>query len=387
MDWMRDMLDELRRQGLLRTLRATASPPGPEMVIDGRRVVQFASNDYLSLAADPRLAAAAAEAGRTWGTGSTASRLILGTSEPVAQLESRLAALKGAEAALVLPTGYMANLAAIGSLVGPGDAVLADRLCHASILDAATLSRARLVRYRHNDVSSLREKLAAKGGYRRRLVVTESLFSMDGDLAPLADLARAAREHAAMFMIDEAHATGVFGGTGAGLAEEQGVGADDITAAVGTLSKALGGLGGFVAARRDCVDLIVNRGRAMIFTTGIPPAQAAVATAALDVVRDEPERRAALRDAAAGLRQRLADLGLDTGGSASQIIPVILGDAERATAVSRQLWDRGLYVPAIRPPSVPRRSSRLRISVQSGHTPEHVDRLVAALAEATLQGT
>lgn len=382
MDWIRDTLDDLRDQGLWRRLREATSPPGPAMVLDGRCVIQFASNDYLSLASDPRLAEAAGRAAREWGTGSTASRLILGTSGPVAALESRLAALKGTEAALALPTGYMANLAVIASLMGPGDAVLADRLCHASVLDAVALSRARLITFRHNDVSSLREKLSAKGGYRRRLVVTESLFSMDGDLAPLPDLAAAAREHEAMFVVDEAHATGVFGPSGAGVAEEQGVAAADVTATVGTLSKALGGLGGFIAARQEVIDLVVNRGRAMIFTTGVPPTQAAVGLAALDVVREEPERRRRLLATAASLRERLAAAGLNVGASASQIVPVIVGEAERATAVSCRLWDQGLFVPAIRPPSVPRNASRLRISLQAGHTAQQVDLLVGALVAA-----
>lgn len=388
MEWLDDTLADLKRRGLWRELRTMASPPGPEMTVNGRRVLQFAGNDYLGLAADGRLATAAADAARRWGTGSAASRLVAGTSKPVAQLERRLAELKGTEAALVLPTGYMANLAVVSSLVGPGDAVFADRLCHASILDAVTLSRARLVTFRHNDAASLVEKLRRRRrrAFRHRLIVTESVFSMDGDLAPLADLGAVAREHDAMFIVDEAHATGVFGATGAGLAEAQGLGAEGITATVGTLSKALGGLGGFVAASRGVIDLIVNRGRPFIFTTGIPPAQAAVALAALDVVRDEPERRTRLLGSARELRDRLAAMGLKIGASESQIIPIIVGQAQQAVAASRALWDRGIFVPAIRPPSVRRGMSRLRISLSCAHTPEHVERLVEALAETLARG-
>ena len=382
LDWIEDSLGELRRQGLWRQLRATGSPPGPEIEIDGRRVLQFASNDYLSLAADGRLAEASAAAARAGGTGSSGSRLLVGSHHYVARLEERLAELKRSEAALVLPAGYMANLALLTVLVGRGDAVFADRLCHASILDAVALSGARLVTYRHNNVASLEARLGKRADYRRRLVVTESVFSMDGDIAPLADLASVARRHDAMLVVDEAHATGVFGPTGAGIAQEQGLSAEELTATVGTLSKALGGLGGFITASREVIDLVINRGRPFVFTTGIPPSQAAVALAALDIVRDEPGRREGLLSKAKSLRQRLVELGMDIGESRSPIIPVMLGDVGRTMVATRMLWDRDILVPAVRPPTVPRGTSRLRISLTCGHTDEHIDRLVAALVEA-----
>ena len=381
MDWIEEALASLRQAGLWRELRAAGAPPAPEMVIDGRRVIQFASNDYLCLAGDARLGEAAAEAARAAGTGSAASRLVLGSHEFVARLERRLAEFEHTEAALVLPTGYMANLALVTSLVGRGDAIFADRLCHASIIDGIMLSGARLITFRHNDGGALDALLRRKTAFRRRLVVTESVFSMDGDIAPLKELAALARAHGAMFAVDDAHATGVFGATGAGVAEEQGLQAGEITATVGTLSKALGGLGGFIAAPRPVIDLLVNRARPFVFSTGIPPAQAAVALAALDVVRDEPERRRKLLETAARLRGRLAALGLNIGASQSQIVPVILGDVERAVAASRALWQRGLLVPAIRPPSVPRGQSRLRISLTCGHTSEHLGRLVECLGD------
>lgn len=381
MDWIEEQLNDLRQRGLLRELRTVSSPPGPELQIGGRTVIQFASNDYLGLAADPRLAEAACAAVRSAGAGAAASRLIVGSHETVARLETRLAELKSTEAALVFPTGYMANLSVITTLAGPGDAVFADRLCHASILDGIALSRARLVTFRHNDPAALAEKLAAKADFRRRLVVTESVFSMDGDLAPLPELAAVARRHGAMFVVDEAHATGVFGPTGAGLAEAQGLAAGDLTATVGTLSKALGGLGGFVTAARPVIDLLINSARPFIFTTGIPPAQAAAALAALDLVRDKPERRVRLLAASETLRCRLAAGGADIGQSSSQIIPVILGSAARATAVAEKLLERGLLVPAIRPPTVKARECRLRISLTAAHTDEQIEWLVAALAE------
>jgi 8-amino-7-oxononanoate synthase len=381
MGWIEEQLSDLRQHGLRRELRTVSSPPGPEMLLGGRPVLQFASNDYLGLAADSRLADAVCAAARTAGAGAAASRLLVGSHETVARLEGRLAELKGAAAALVFPTGYMANLAIISTLAGPGDAVFADRLCHASILDGVALSRARLVTYGHNDPAALAGKLAAKGDFRRRLVVTESVFSMDGDVAPLAELAAVARRHEAMFVVDEAHATGVFGPSGAGVAEAQGLAAADLTATVGTLSKALGGLGGFVTASQSVIDLLVNCARPFIFTTGVPPAQAAAALAALDVVRDEPERRVRLLATAAVLRRRLAASGADTGQSSSQIIPVMLGEAGRATAVAAGLLERGLLVPAIRQPTVKAGQCRLRISLSSAHTDEQIERLATALAE------
>jgi len=379
--WIDDVLGAIRRDGLWRQLRTVDSPPGPEIVVDGRRVLQFASNDYLSLATDLRLAEAAGAAVARFGTGSSASRLIVGTHGAVTELERQLADFKGTEAALVLPTGYMANLALVTVLAGPGDAVFADRLCHASILDAIALSRARLVTWKHNDPASLASRLRDKAGYRRRLVVTESVFSMDGDEASLAELAAVTRAHGAMFVVDEAHATGVFGPTGAGVGEEQGLGSGALTATVGTLSKALGGLGGFIAASRAVIDLVVNRGRPFVYTTGIPPAQAAAAMAALEIVRQEPERRERLLALACSLRERLRAAGWTVSAGRSPIIPVIVGEAERALALSGGLWEQGILVPAIRPPTVPRGTSRLRISLTCGHTEEQVERLIDGLSE------
>ncbi len=385
MDWVEKYLNELCERGLWRELRTVSSPPGPEIIIAGRPVVQFASNDYLGLAADPRLAEAACAAVRAAGAGAAASRLIVGSHETVARLETRLAELKSAEAALVFPTGYQANLAVLSTLAGPGDAVFADRLCHASILDGIALSGARLVTFGHNDPAALAAKLEAKSNYRRRLVVTESVFSMDGDVAPLPELAAVARRYGAMFVVDEAHATGVFGPSGAGQAEAQSLAAGDLTATVGTLSKALGGLGGFVTASRSVIELLINCARPFIFTTGIPPAQAAAALAALDVVRDEPQRRVRLLAAAAALRRRLAACGANTGRSSSQIIPVILGSPLRATTAAAALLERSLLVPAIRPPTVKARECRLRISLTAAHTDEQIERLAANLGEVLSQ--
>ena len=391
-DWITDTLAEVRRGGLWRELRQVRSAPGPLVEMaepsgedDGRaagqwrKVLQFGSNDYLGLAHDGRLAEAAARAGRQFGTGSTASRLLLGHNQVTAELERTLAAFKATEACLVLPAGYMANLALIGSLVGPHDLVLADRLCHASMLDGARLSGARLVTWRHNDPKALARQLADKTGFRRRLVITESVFSMDGDIAPLGELADVCRRHEAMLVVDEAHATGLFGPSGAGIVELLGLPEGAVTATVSTLSKALGGLGGFICGSRNLIDLVINKGRALAYSTGISPMQAAAGLAAVELVRTEPQRRKRVLEAAEMLRRRLHGMGLETGDSASPIIPIIIGDSDKTVEASRQLWAEGLYVPAIRPPTVPRGSARLRISLTAAHTDEQIEQLVGAL--------
>ncbi len=347
-----------------------------------RHVLQFASNDYLGLAADSRLATAAAEAARTYGVGSGASGLITGHHLLLDRLEQELAGLKSAEAAIVLPTGYMANLAAIGTLVGPGDLVLADRLCHASMIDGARLSGARLARWHHNDLASLSRKLAARGGYRRRLVMTESIFSMDGDAAPLADLAELCRQASAMLLVDEAHATGLYGSSGAGLAQAHGLPASAITATVGTLSKALGGQGGFISGRQNLVDLVANRGRTLIYSTAMSPAQAGAALAALEVIKSEPERRNRVLEMSVLLRKEIALLGLKTIAGDSPIVPVIVGDAAKVVEASERLLAEGILVPAIRPPTVPRGGSRLRISLTASHTLDQIQQLLDALPRA-----
>lgn len=390
-DWINDSLDQIRRAGLLRSLRQVNSAIGPEIEISdsaatgvsARRVLHFASNDYLGLAGDSRLSDAAARAARQYGAGSAASGLIVGHNSLIARLEAALARFKHTEAALLLPAGYMANLAIIGSLVAPGDLVLADRLCHASMIDGARLSGARLMTWRHNDVAALERRLADKSSaHRRTLVMTESVFSMDGDVAPLAEIADVCRRTGAMLLVDEAHALGLFGPTGAGLAEQIGLPPDALTATVGTLSKALGGQGGFICASRRVIELVVNRGRAFIYSTAPSPMQTAAALAALEIVSSEADsvrRRRRVLETAVALRRTLHDMGLKTAASASQIIPIIMGETARAVDISRRLWQEGIFVPAIRPPTVPRGSSRLRISLTALHTDEHIARLVDAL--------
>jgi 8-amino-7-oxononanoate synthase len=347
------------------------------VTIDGSELLNFGSNDYLGLAGDPRLAAAAAAALKDEGFGSGASPLVIGRSALHARLEERLAEFEGTEAALLFNSGFAANAGTLAALAGPGDAVFADAKNHASLWDGCRLSRADVRVYPHADWQALDILLDKTGRYRRRLIVTDSLFSMDGDLAPLAELADLARQHDAMLMIDEAHATGVFGPRGRGVAEHLGV-EDGVHVRVGTLSKALGCAGGFVAGSRSLVEWLLNRARSYVFSTAAPAATAAAAIAALDVVRDEPQRRTELLAQAESLRRQLAAQGWNVGRSASQIIPLIIGEPARAMAMAASLREQDIFVPAIRPPTVPEGESCLRISLTCGHTPE----MIAALSDA-----
>jgi 8-amino-7-oxononanoate synthase len=375
--WIEEELASLERRGLRRSVAVRTGPQAARVSSDGRELVNFGSNDYLALAADARLAAAAAEAAAEEGWGSGASPLILGHSRSHQRLQDRLAVFEQTEAALVFSSGYAANVGTIAALVGPGDAVYTDRNNHASLLDGCRLSRADVRVYPHGDCRQL-EQLLARSDHRRRLIVTDSLFSMDGDLAPLAELADLADRYGAMLLADEAHATGVFGPSGRGVVEHLGV-EDRIPIRIGTLSKALGCAGGFVAGSRALIDWLVNRARPYVFSTASPPANAAAAIAGLDIVQREPERRRALLSRATELRERLKELGWPIGRSQSQIIPLVVGEPERAVMLSAALRQRGLFVPAIRPPTVPEGQCCLRISLTCGHTEEMIEGLVEGL--------
>jgi len=376
------LAEELRAvddRGLLRRLRVIGGAQNGTVLVDGREAVLLCSNNYLGLANHPEVVEAAARATRAFGASAVSSRLISGHMTAHADLEERIAAWKSSEAALLFSTGYHANVGVICSLVGAGDVVVSDELNHASIIDGCRLSRARVAIYRHNDVESLRETLAGCADARRVLVITESVFSMDGDAAPLAAIADAAGEHGAWLMVDEAHAAGVFGPNGAGLAAELGL-ASRIDIHMGTLGKALASFGSYVAGSRRLIDHLINRARPFIFTTGLPPSAAAAAGAALDVIAREPERAAGLRARARALGQSLRDAGLDVPNLDSQILPVMVGDARRAVAAAARLLELGYYVAAIRPPTVPAGTSRLRLSLMATHTSEQIAGAASALA-------
>ena len=380
LSWIDEELAALERRGLLRRPAWRTGPQGPRLVVQGRRLVNFASNDYLGLAAEERLLEAVAQATERNGWGSGASPLVIGRSTTHAELDSRLAEFERTEAAVSFSSGFAANVGTLAALVGRGDVVFSDQRNHASIIDGCRLSRANVQVYPHCDVDALDDLLRGSGTFRRRLIVTDSLFSMDGDLAPLAELVELAERHGAMLMADETHATGVFGRHGRGVAEHLGVDSQ-VHVLVGALSKALGSVGGFVAGSRALVHWLVHRARPYFFSTSPPAAMAAAAIAALEIVCDEPERRRQLLRRAGALRDRLRSAGWNLGDSQSQIIPLIVGPADDAMRLSGALAERGLLVPAIRPPSVPEGHSLLRISLSSAHTLEMIDQLVAALKQ------
>ncbi|HEV3004593.1 MAG TPA: 8-amino-7-oxononanoate synthase [Pirellulales bacterium] len=379
--WLDAERAALEERSLLRRLRTHSGPQGAMLSVDGREFVNFGSNDYLGLSADPRLASAAKKTLDEEGTGSGASPLVVGHSAALARLEARLAQFEATEAALVFPSGFAANLGTIAALVGPGDAVFSDELNHASIVDGCRLSRAKVRIYSHTDWHELDTQLREAAEFHRRLIVTDSLFSMDGDLAPIAELADLADRHGAMLMVDEAHATGVLGQHGRGVCEQLGV-EHRVDIRVGTLSKALGTAGGFVCGRQALIDWLVNRARPYIFSTALAPPMAAAARAALDIVEREPQRREALAKRAAHVCELLTVQGWNIGASASHIMPLIVGEAHRALDLSAFLADRGVWLPAIRPPSVPANASRLRICLCHGHDDAMIGILLEALSEA-----
>lgn len=367
MDFLRDQLEDLKRSGLYRSLREVEGPPGTTIVIDGRKLLQFSSNNYLGLANHPRLKAAAMAAVERYGVGSGASRLVCGNLDLNRKLEEKLAQLKKKEAALLYSTGYMANLGVIAALAGEGDLILSDEFNHASIVDACRLSRAQTRVYPHKRMDELEKLLAGAGSSKRRLIVTDGIFSMDGDIAPLPDLVDLAEKYECLLMVDDAHATGVLGPNGGGTGDHFGL-AEKIDVAMGTFGKALGGFGAFVAGDRNLRELLINCSRPFMFTTGLPPSVLAAGIAALEVVEEEPEMRARLWDNANLLRNGIEEMGFTLAGGETQIIPLLAGDASLVMEMSSLLREEGLFIQGIRPPSVPPGTSRLRITVSAAHT-------------------
>ncbi len=377
-DELTERLAERDDAGLRRRLRTLHSPQGPRVVLDGRNLLSFCSNDYLGLANHPLITAAAREAIERWGFGAGASRLVAGTMAPHTQLERQLAAFKRTEAALVCSTGYQANLAAIRALAGQGDVIYLDRLNHGSIMDGAFSSGARVRVFPHRDYDRLERLLSRETAVGRRVIVSDTVFSMDGDLADLHRLVALKQRYDALLCIDEAHATGVLGPDGRGVAELMGV-ESEIDVVVGTMSKALGSLGGFIAGSFAFIDWAVNTAGPFIYTTALPAAACAAASAALEVVQREPERRRRVMAMAERLRGELHRRGFNVGDSATPIVPLMIGDPAEASRLSLRLEQAGLLIPAIRPPTVPRGTARLRISMCAGHTEADLDQLLAAL--------
>jgi 8-amino-7-oxononanoate synthase len=371
-------LAQIDQAGRRRVLRPASLDAGGRIVRDGRTLVDFSSNDYLGLATHPLLAERAREWTARHGTGSGASRLVTGTSEAVLELEARVAAFKGKEAALIFASGWQANAAAIPALLAalPGAAVFADRLIHASMHAGLAAAGVRQHRFRHNDLDHLEELLALKGAEApARLILTESVFSMDGDVADVARLAEIAQAHDAILFVDEAHATGVLGPQGRGLT----AGITGVDVAMGTFSKALGGFGAYIAGSRALIDWLVNAASGFVFSTAPPPAVFGAIDAALDLVPGMDAERAHLVALASRLRAGLAAAGIDHGASASQIVPAVIGAEADAMALAAALEARGLLAAAIRPPTVPPGTSRLRLALRAGHGEQDIDALLEGI--------
>jgi len=379
-----DFIDsELRLQnetGMLRSLFPLEGSQRGLIETEGKPLVDFSSNDYLGLADHPALIEGAKKAMEKWGAGARASRLMSGDLEIHHRLESAIAALKGKEAGLLFGSGYLANTGIIPALCGRNDVIYSDRLNHASIVDGVLLSRARFCRFRHNDMNHLEDLLKShKSRYRKALIVVESVYSMDGDQAPVSELLELRGRYGAMLMIDEAHATGVFGAKGEGIISQ--AGAESVDVILSTFGKALGGYGAFVAVSNRMKQFLLNRARTFIFSTALPPAVIGANLAAVKLLEEEPERRTRVCELASELRRALKeDLGFINTPSESQIVPMMVGDSQGALSLAESLRDAGFFVKAIRPPTVPEGTARLRLSVTANHSLKDVRQLLEALS-------
>jgi glycine C-acetyltransferase/8-amino-7-oxononanoate synthase len=380
---IQERLAELRELGLYRRMRMVSGPQGPRVVLDGKPVLLLCSNNYLGLADHPRVREAAADAAMRWGVGAGASRLVSGTMTVHRRLEERLAEFEQTEAALLFGSGYLANVGVVSALAGEGSVVFSDALNHASIIDGCRLARAETFVYDHADMDHLAWGLRNAEG-RSALIVTDSVFSMDGDVAPLEEIVGLARRHRVRVVVDEAHATGCLGPGGRGAVHEAGV-EEDVDVIIGTLGKGLGAYGAYAACDHAMAQLLVNTARPFIFSTAPPPPVAAGALAALNLLAEQPRRVERLRENAAALRDELAREGFDVSGSTTQIVPLVVGDAPQAMKMCELALEAGVFAQAIRPPTVPEGTSRLRLAAMATHTREELREAARVLGRAALR--
>jgi 8-amino-7-oxononanoate synthase len=372
-------LDDTARQGLYRSRRVIASPQGIDLEVDGKHVVNFCSNDYLGLANHPDVVGAFKAGADQYGVGSSSAHLVCGHSAAHHALEEELAAFTGRDRALLFSTGYMANIGVISALLGRGDAVFEDRLNHASLLDGGLMSGARFKRYAHADAADLGGYLEKALGHK--LVVTDGVFSMDGDFAPLDELAAAAKKHDAWLMVDDAHGLGIIGEHGGGIIEHFGLSQDDVPVLMGTLGKGFGTFGAFVAGSEMLIETLIQKARTYIYTTAMPAAVAEATRASLKIAIAENWRRDKLKNLSERFSLGARQLGLQVMPSSSAIQPILIGDSQSAVDISNALLDAGFLLSAIRPPTVPQGSARLRVTFSALHQEQHVDRLLDALAK------
>jgi 8-amino-7-oxononanoate synthase len=379
LDYLKEELSELSRIGRRRFLRWIEDLKGVEAIIEGREVVLFCSNDYLGISRSERFKQVVLELLERWGAGAPSSRSIAGSFLIHKELEEELSEFKGTERALLFSTGYMANLGILTSLVGEGDLILSDQFNHASIIDGARLSRAEIWVYRHRDMNHL-EELLKRSGHRRRLIVSDGVFSMEGDIAPLKDLKELSDRYGAILVIDDAHGTGVLGKEGRGIAEHFGL-LGQIDVQMGTLGKALGIMGAFVAGEAVLVEYLLNRARTFMYTTSLPPLIVGMVKEALRIMKEEPWRREKLWENTRLFREGAKRLGFKVLGE-TPIVPIVIGDDHLTMRLSAALFELGIYVQGIRPPTVPPGTSRLRFSISALHTKEHIEKALFALKEA-----
>ena len=364
-------LKDIKNKGLYRRLRIVESEQSSKIIIDGKEVILLSSNNYLGFANHPKIKEAAKEAIDKYGAGSGAARLISGNSVLYKELEEKIAEFKNTEAALVFGSGYLANISILSTVVEEGDLILSDELNHASIIDGCRLSRAEKIIYRHKDIRQI-EEILSKNKTKKTLIVTEGVFSMDGDIAPLPEIIAHAKRYSAMVMVDDAHGAGVLGKRGKGTAEHFGIG-KGIDIHMGTLGKALGAYGAYAAGDKGLIEFLINKARGFIFTTALPPSVLASAIMAIRILEDEPELIKRLWNNRDYIVNGLKNIGFDTMGCETPIIPILIGSAEKALKMSEGLFEEGIYVPAIRPPTVPEDTCRLRLTVMSAHTKNDLD--------------
>src|SRR3954469_355032 len=375
-------LEEIREMGLYRRMRLISGPQGPRVLLDGRPVLLLCSNNYLGLADHPRVREAAADAAMRWGVGAGASRLVSGNMTVHRRLEERIAAFKGSSACVLFGSGYLANTGVISTLAHEGDVVFSDALNHASIVDGCRLSRAETFVYDHCDMEHLEWGLREAGG-RGALIVTDGVFSMDGDIAPLEEIVELAQRYDSRVMVDDAHGMGTIGPGGRGAVADAGL-EDEVDVVVGTLGKALGSYGAYVCCDRSMAKWLVNSARTLIFSTALPPPAVAGAAAALEILMEQPGRVDKLRRNAEALRDAFTDLGVDCGDSETHIVPLVVGEASAAVAACERALEEGIFAQAIRPPTVPEGTSRLRIAVMASHTRSELRWAAGGLADPML---
>ncbi len=375
-------LERIKASGLERKLTMIQGAQGPVVRIAGQQALLLCSNDYLGLANHPALKEAAIKAIEQYGTGAGASRLVSGSMEPHHALEERIARFKGCEAALVFNSGYQANLGLITALARRGSSggdIFSDKANHASIVDGCILSMAKVRRYPTREINAL-ETMLKRSSARTKLIITDGVFSMDGAIAPVKEIASLSDKYDAMFIVDDAHATGVLGATGKGTLEHAGVAHPSIIQ-MGTFGKALGSFGAYVAGSKEIVELLINRARPFIYSTALPPAVCAASIAAIEIIENEPERRLRLWQNVSSFKGAAQDANLDTMNSLTQIIPIVTGDADRTMRISKALLDKGLFIQGIRPPTVPHGASILRVSISAAHDPEVIEKAAYVIKE------